>query len=80
MKQEVVTVGCDNNSALCLAKYQVYHERSNHIDVRLRLRIEKEEVKVFKVPKVENPANMLAKSLPNEKFQLCIRLVNLCML
>ena len=35
--QESVAVGCDNNSALCLSKHQVYHERSKHIDVRLHL-------------------------------------------
>lgn len=34
--QESVAVGCDNNSALCLAKNQVYHQRNKHIDVRLQ--------------------------------------------
>ena len=33
--QKSVAFGCDNSSAICLAKHQVFHERSKHIDVRL---------------------------------------------
>ena len=33
--QKSVSIGCDSSSALCLAKHQVFHERSKHIDVRL---------------------------------------------
>ncbi|XP_042065538.1 secreted RxLR effector protein 161-like [Salvia splendens] len=35
VQQQVVSIGCDNNGALSLAKHQVFHERSKHIDVRL---------------------------------------------
>ena len=55
--QESVAVGCGNNSALCLAKHQVYHERSKHIDVRLhfiREKIDEGDVKIFKVDTNEN--------------------------
>lgn len=80
IEQPAVAVGCDNNSAICLAKHQVYHERSKHIDVHLhfiREEIEKGNVKVFKVSTEDNPADMLTKPLPKKKFELCVELVNL---
>ena len=80
IKQEAVAIGCDNNSALCLAKHQVYHERSKHIDERLhfiREEIEKGMVKVFKKDTAENPTDMLTKPLPKAKLELCMKLVNL---
>lgn len=79
--QEAVPIGCDNNSAIHLAKHQVFHERSKHIDVRLhfvREEVEKGKVIVFKVDTAVNPADMLTKALPKEKFDLCCRLVGLC--
>ena len=66
---------------MSLAKHQVYHEKSKHIDVFLhfiREEIENGEVKVFKVHTSKNPADILTKPLPNEKFHLCMSLVNLC--
>lgn len=74
---------CDNQSALSLAKHQVYLEKSKHTDVRLHLikeEIEEGRVKVFKVHTLKNPADMLTKPLPKDKFQLCMSLVNLCKL
>ena len=79
--QESVAIGCDNNSALFLAKHQVYHERSKYIDVRLhfiREKIDEGEVKIFKVDTIENPADMLTKPLPRSKLELCMKLVSLC--
>lgn len=35
--QNSVTIHCDSQSALHLAKHNVFHERSKHIDVRLHL-------------------------------------------
>ena len=34
IKQEGVSVHCDNNGAICLSRHQMFHERSKHIDVR----------------------------------------------
>lgn len=31
---EVVTIHCDSQSAVCLSKNQTYHDRTKHIDVR----------------------------------------------
>ena len=79
--QTIVSIGCDNNNALCLAKHQVYHERSKHIDVRLhfiREKIEEWEIRVFKVDTAENPSDMLTKPLPKVKLETCMDLVSLC--
>ncbi|XP_042009185.1 secreted RxLR effector protein 161-like [Salvia splendens] len=35
VKQDRVSIHCDNNGAICLARHQMFHERSKHIDVRL---------------------------------------------
>lgn len=81
--QGAISIGCDNNSALCLAKHKVYHERSKHIDVRLhfiREGIERGEVKVFKIHTDDNPADMLTKPLSRDKFEKCKDLVNVCKL
>ena len=81
VEQEAVPIGCDNNGALSLAKHQVFHERSKHIDVRLhfvREKVENEGVKLFKVDTAVNPADILTKPLPKEKFELCLKLVGLC--
>lgn len=73
-----MSIGCDSSSALCLAKHQVFHERSKHIDVRLhfiREKVEEGEVEVFKVATAVNPADMLTKALPREKLELCRKLI-----
>ena len=62
VEQQAIAIGCDNNGALSLAKHQVFHEHSKHIDVRLyfdREEVEKGRVKLFKVNIAENPADML---------------------
>lgn len=77
--QQSVNIFCDSQSALHLAKHQVFHERSKHIDVRhhfVRDVIAKGAVKMLKVTTEENVADMLTKSLPTAKFNHCCSLVN----
>lgn len=81
VEQKAIGIGCDNNGAISLAKNQVFHEKSKHIDVKLhflREGIEDGRVKVFKVHTSENPADMLTKPLTREKFDLRMKLVGLC--
>ncbi|XP_047940899.1 secreted RxLR effector protein 161-like [Salvia hispanica] len=78
--QEAVTILCDNNSAISLAKHQTFHERSKHIDIKLhfvRDEIGKGVVTVRKVHTSENAADMMTKALPSAKLEHCLDLVNL---
>ena len=57
---------CDGQSALSLAKNSVYHERSEHIDVGLNFIRDIIEGSVFsleKIATIDNPTDMLTKSL-----------------
>ncbi|KAL6324554.1 hypothetical protein AAG906_013366 [Vitis piasezkii] len=57
---------CDSQSALCLAKNHIYHERTKHIDVRLNFIRDVIEEKLFSIEKVAtevNPADMLTKPI-----------------
>ncbi|KAL3640704.1 hypothetical protein CASFOL_015672 [Castilleja foliolosa] len=77
-RNDVITVYCDNQSALHLSKNPMFHERSKHIDVRLhfiRDVIERKEVHMEKVGTEDNPADMLTKVLPMSKFRYCLKLI-----
>ncbi|GJR18072.1 retrovirus-related pol polyprotein from transposon TNT 1-94 [Tanacetum coccineum] len=47
--QDKATVFCDSMSAICLAKYQVYHDRTRHIDVRYHFIRTERRIKVKKI-------------------------------
>ena len=70
---------CDSQSTICLAKNQVYHARSKHIDVRyhkIREWLNSEEIILKKVHTEENAADMLTKVVTVEKFKHCLDLLN----
>ncbi|KAL5715795.1 hypothetical protein ACHQM5_017567 [Ranunculus cassubicifolius] len=80
IQQDTVTVYCDSQSAIHLAKNQVHHARTKHIDVRyhfIRDVIEDGEVLLLKISTKDNPADMLTKVVPAVKFGHCLNLINL---
>ena len=71
---------CDSQSAIHLAKNQVYHARTKHIDVRyhfVREIIEEDGVLVQKIKNYDNPADMLTKVVTAIKFNHCLDLINI---
>ena len=78
--QKQVTVFCDSRSAIHLAKNQVYHAGTKHIDVRyhfVREIIEEGGVLIQKIKTDDNPADMLTKVVTAIKFNNCLDLINI---
>ena len=78
--QKHIDVFCDSQSAIHLAKNQVFHARMKHIDVRyhfVREILEEEEIFLQKILTTENPADMLTKVVTKAKFKHCLDLVNI---
>jgi len=74
------TIHCDSQSAICLTKDQIFHERTKHIDVRchfIRGVIAEGDVKVCKINTRDNPIDMLTKPVSGAKFELCSGLVGI---
>jgi len=74
------TIFCDSQSAICLTKNQMYHERTKHIDVRyhfIRDVVARGDLKVSKISTHDNPADMMTKPVLTNKFELCSDLVGI---
>jgi hypothetical protein len=52
---------CDSLSAICLAKDQVHHERTKHIDVRYHFLSNDKRVAMKKISTKDNPTDMFTK-------------------
>ncbi|GJX27363.1 transposable element [Tanacetum coccineum] len=79
INQKCVTMYSDSQSVIHLAKNQVYHARTKHIDVRyhfIREILEEGRVRIQKVHNSKNPADMLTKVLAGIKFNYCLDLIN----
>ena len=74
-KQEKAIVFCDNLNAICLAKDQVYHERTKDIDIGYHFIHSEKRVEVQKVDTRENPTDMFTKLVPRSKFMHCLNLL-----
>ena len=78
--QTQVSVYCDNQGDVQLSRNQVFHKRTKHIDVKLhfiRDIVAKGDVTVKKVFTKENPAVMITKPLPSNKFEYCLELIGM---
>ena len=74
-----VQLYCDSQSAIYLAKNQVYHAKTKHIDVRfhkIRELVSSGELLLEKVHTSKNAADMLTKPVTTEKFKHCLNLIN----
>ncbi|XP_031257797.1 secreted RxLR effector protein 161-like [Pistacia vera] len=70
----------DSQSAIHLSKNPVYHERTEHVDVRhhfVRDLIAKGEINLLKVPTEESPADMRTKVMNTGKFKHCLNLLHI---
>ena len=80
LKQEGLELHCDSQSATHLAKNQVYHAKTKHIDMRyhtIREWIEEVKLNLIKVHAENNAANMMTKPVSTQKFKHCFNLINL---
>ena len=71
---------CDSQSAIHLAKNQVYHAQTKHIDVRyqfVREIIEEGGILIQKIKIDDNPVDMLIKVVTTIKFNHCLDLINI---
>ena len=78
--QEHMEVHYDRQSAICLAKNQIHHARTKHIDVRfyfVREIVDEGDILLQKISTIDNPADMLTKVVSGIKFQHCLDLVNI---
>ena len=70
----------DSQSAICLAKNQVHHARTKHIDVRyhfVREIVDEGNILLQKIGTADNLADMLTKVVAGIKFQHCFDLNNI---
>lgn len=78
-KQEAVELQCDSQSAIYLAKNNMFHERTKHVRVKynfVRELVAHGFVKVMKIHTSKNPADALTKVLPREKFSAHLKALN----
>ncbi|RVX19952.1 Retrovirus-related Pol polyprotein from transposon TNT 1-94 [Vitis vinifera] len=79
IQQSRVQLYYDSESAIYLAKNQVYHARTKHIDVRfhkIRELVSSSELVLEKVHTSDNAVDMLTKLITIEKFKHFLNLIN----
>ena len=79
IQQVGVSLYCDSQSAIYLAKNQLYHARIKHIDVRfhkIRELVAAGELLLEKIHTSENASDMLTKPISADKFKHCLDLTN----
>jgi hypothetical protein len=79
IQQGGVSLHCDSQSAIYLAKNHVYHARTKHIDVRfhkIRKLVVTSELLLEKIHTSDNASDMLTKLITIDKFKHCLDLTN----
>ena len=78
--QDLLNINCDSMSFIYLAKNQVNHAGTKHIDVRyhfVQKILDEGEIELQKVHTKENPTNMLIKEISGVKFTHCKELLHI---
>jgi len=78
IEQETIQIHYDSQGIIHLANHQMYHTRTKHIDIKhhfIREVVESGAIKIVKIASKDNPADILTKSLPGDKFDKCLSLV-----
>ena len=74
---------CDSQSAIHLAKNQVYRAKTKHIAVqyhKIREWVSSSDISMSKILTSENAYDMLTKSIPTDKFKQYLDLIGICSL
>ena len=74
--QDKAIIFYDSLTANCLAKDQVHHERTKHIDFKYHFIRTKKMIIVQKVDTKENPTDMFTKPILISNFMHCLNLLN----
>ena len=80
MQEAPITINCDNQGAIALAKDNKFHSRTKHIDLRyhfIREAVQDEKINVSYVPTEENMLDVLTKALAKPKFQHFVEMLGL---
>ena len=80
LPEKAPVLGCDSQSAICLAKHTMFHARTKHIDVRyhfIREVLEDGLITLTKVHTSQDPADLLTKCLLKAQHQICMQMVGL---
>jgi len=67
----LILINCGSMSTIYLAKNQVYHARTKHIDVRfyfVQEILDEDDIELLKIHTKENPVDMLTKMVLGVKF------------
>jgi hypothetical protein len=72
--QQVVSIYCDSQSAIFLAKNPAYHSKTKNIDIQyhfVRDMVEEKKVLLMKVETLKNVADSLIKYVSTKNFSWC---------
>ena len=83
LKQDVMTLFCDNMSAISISKNPVQHSRTKHIDIRyhfIRELVEEKVISLEHIPTENQLADLFTKPLDTLRFEFLRKSLGVCSL